>query len=121
MVPRSRLPSPALVAALAGLVVLAALPLAAQPATAQAGPLAVALGAGTGHTCIVLSDGNVDCYGDDSSGQSQDYSGGDAVAVDGGMRHTCALTSAGDVDCWGVNEHGQVLDRALGDAAAIAA
>src|SRR5687767_13424368 len=124
MVPRSRSSSPALVAALAGLLLLTALPLAAPPAEAQAGTLAVGAAAGAGHSCALLADGNVDCYGDNSQGQAADYAGGDAAAVEAGYYHTCVLTTGGDVHCWGATgdrDLGQVVDRTLGDAVAVAA
>ncbi len=93
------------------------------PVTAMAVANVVAIGAAAGatHTCILLADGNVDCYGDDSFGQAADYTAGDAAAVAAGWRHTCVLTTAGNVDCHGSDDNGQLLDRFLGDAVAVAA
>ncbi len=62
---------------------------------------AVSLGAGHYSTCMLLDDGNVDCYGMSTFGQSADYLGGDAVAVGVGANFACALLTSGDVTCWG--------------------
>jgi alpha-tubulin suppressor-like RCC1 family protein len=34
--------------------------------------------AGGYHTCVLKSNGNLDCYGDNNFGQANDYTGGDA-------------------------------------------
>ncbi|GAA3221377.1 hypothetical protein GCM10010468_46470 [Actinocorallia longicatena] len=90
-------------------------------------------GAGTDHTCAVLSgvvsdvrcwgrgsDGALglvlgfnssDIVGDDESPASfpiVDLDGDSIVAVTGGQQHTCAVTTAGGVRCWGDNDHGAV-------------
>src|SRR4030042_4700397 len=61
------------------------------------------LSAGDYHTCILKSNGNVDCYGRNDQGQAADYMGGDAVGVSVGLGHTCVLKSNGNVDCYGYN------------------
>ncbi|HEY1958873.1 MAG TPA: hypothetical protein VGH28_24845 [Polyangiaceae bacterium] len=80
------------------------------------------------HSCAVLNDGTVWCWGDDTFSElgdgkavEQDYpiqaakgvistatavaAGGDAF---GDYAHTCVLTSAGAVYCWGSNDYGQI-------------
>lgn len=75
-----------------------------------------AVDAGDDHTCAVLDDGAIQCWGSNSYGQLGDGGeessvtpvsvqglSGPAVAVAAGSTHTCALLEAGDVQCWGFN------------------
>jgi len=71
------------------------------------------------HTCVLKSDGNVDCYGYNGYGESDDYLGGDAVSVAAGHAHTCVLQANGNVHCWGGNYAGQAEDYTLGDAVSV--
>lgn len=80
---------------------------------------AVAIAAGGYHTCAVLSDGTVRCWGHNSNDQLGNDSTQDsnvpvplpgistAVAVTAGAYHTCALLSDGTVQCWGFNHDGE--------------
>jgi alpha-tubulin suppressor-like RCC1 family protein len=79
------------------------------------------LSAGEAHTCVLTSNGNVDCYGNNDFGRAADYTGGDAVGVAAGLYHTCVLTSNGNVDCYGNNDFGQAADYTGGDAVGVAA
>lgn len=91
--------------------------------TKEAVPLeadAKKLSAGYAHTCAVLVDGRVACWGRNDFGQL----GPDAppkqslpvtfslpeaaVDVRCGGQHTCARTEAGRVYCWGSNDKGQL-------------
>jgi alpha-tubulin suppressor-like RCC1 family protein len=84
-----------------------------------------AIAAGVADECALLSDGTVECWGDDTHGQIgagvtmpgnvppygdatpvpvSALSGATAVAVGGG--YACALLSDGTVKCWGDNEDG---------------
>jgi alpha-tubulin suppressor-like RCC1 family protein len=77
------------------------------------------------HTCARLTDGTVDCWGDDEWGQLGDGSTVDspvpikvlgltnAVRISAGGDHTCALLAGGTVDCWGRNTSGQLGDGTL--------
>jgi alpha-tubulin suppressor-like RCC1 family protein len=72
-----------------------------------------AIAAGVSHTCAVLSNGMVKCWGTGNqlgNGSSfpaiattpVDVTGlTDAVAIAAGDGHTCALTAGGGVRCWG--------------------
>ncbi|MEZ5265660.1 MAG: hypothetical protein R2755_28630 [Acidimicrobiales bacterium] len=92
-----------------------------------ADPGVVALAAGATHTCAVLADGDVWCWGGNARGQLGDgtttdgvypvkvVGGLDAVAIDGGGAHTCAVDRAGAVWCWGANDHGQLGDGTTTD------
>jgi alpha-tubulin suppressor-like RCC1 family protein len=89
---------------------------------ASIGRPAVALAAGSSHTCALLDDASVVCWGANDSGQLGDGTNDDRSApttVDGlpsgvtalsaGLAHTCAL-AGGKVYCWGANDLGQLGD-----------
>ena len=85
----------------------------------SAGILAVA--AGGRHTCALLADHRVDCWGDDASGQSGDHlAGADALRVSAGASHTCVLLANGNVDCYGNNAYGKAASYLGGNAAGVA-
>ena len=64
------------------------------------------ISAGTFHTCGVMVDGFVACWGGDYFGQSTTPAGKFA-AVSAAHQHTCGLRADGSVACWGSNEYGQ--------------
>ena len=88
------------------------------------------------HTCAILSNGSVKCWGDNEFGKlglgdtsdrgdAAGEMGGDlpavdlgtgrtAVAIAAGARHTCAVLDNGQLKCWGHNAGGQL---GLGDTA----
>ena len=80
-------------------------------------------GTGSGHTCAVLPDGRVWCWGGASYAEGPgelaplpiplpDFT--NALAVDGGYYHTCALLADHTVQCWGYNYHGELGAGDLG-------
>ncbi len=81
--------------------------------------------AGADHSCVVLGDGRVLCWGSNASGQLGDGTGGDssipvtvdqltdAVAIAAGGAHSCAARADGSVVCWGNNDLGQLGDTTI--------
>jgi cysteine-rich repeat protein len=100
---------------------------------------AVGLSAGDVHTCALLEDGSVKCWGYNELGQlgqghrnnlgdepgelgdslpPVDLGGVPATEIAAGYAHTCALLADGNIKCWGGNffgELGQGHDEHLGD------
>ncbi len=86
------------------------------------GQKAIAISAGSTHTCAVLNDWSLRCWGANGNGQlgigntDSDSSpqtvnaGGNVVAVSAGGSHTCVLLEDGDLKCWGDNSNGQLGD-----------
>jgi cysteine-rich repeat protein len=85
----------------------------------------IELTAGASHTCALLREGLVRCWGDNSAGQlglgttadlrsQPPYKNGlvplgaAAVALTAGDSHTCALMADQSVRCWGANADGQL-------------
>ena len=63
---------------------------------------------GEEHSCLLASDGQVQCAGDNAFGQLDVPSDTTVyVLLAAGDFHTCALSEAGQVDCWGADNHGQ--------------
>ncbi|MBL8775254.1 MAG: hypothetical protein JNK12_04965 [Acidimicrobiales bacterium] len=104
------------------------------PISLGTGRTAIALAAGEHHTCALLDDGRIKCWGENFRGQlgyedldmRSDFAGemGDnlpfvdlgtgrtAVTVTAGLSHTCAVLDDGTLKCWGFNNFGQL---GLGD------
>jgi len=89
------------------------------------GAKATQLSSGSHHTCALLTDGNVRCWGDGSLGQlglgntdnigddesptsNVNLGGATVTQIIAGDFHNCALLSDGSVRCWGWNQFGQL-------------
>jgi alpha-tubulin suppressor-like RCC1 family protein len=84
---------------------------------------------GTLHTCALLENGSVMCWGENEFGQlgiGEAEGGPVPVQVEGlpstvqviatAYEHTCAILEGGDMMCWGHNDEGQVGDGTVGDS-----
>ena len=86
------------------------------------GRTAAAITAGQRHTCAILDDASLVCWGSNSYGQLGDGtttdrnlpvnvnvgSGRFPVALSSGRFHTCAILDDGSVKCWGANGYGNL-------------
>ncbi len=83
----------------------------------------IGLAAGSAHTCAMMADGTLACWGYDGDGQLGDgnrgtsrpvpaaathVSGATVTDVAAGTAHTCAVTGGWRVVCWGYNDEGQL-------------
>jgi alpha-tubulin suppressor-like RCC1 family protein len=102
--------------------------------TGQTGIVGTHVVAGWHHTCVLLEDQTVKCWGDPTEGE---LGVGDAGAVDGSTpqvvpgltgvvalgassnaHHTCAVIEDGTVECWGGNDNESIgPDSGVGDFA----
>lgn len=88
---------------------------------------AITVTAGSAHSCALIADGTVRCWGANANGELGDgmFDGGDkmntpvtvvwdagdplsgVVGITAGANHTCAELDAGGFVCWGINSSGQ--------------
>ncbi len=73
---------------------------------ATAGRAEGIISAGNGHTCALLANGSVRCWGNNEFGQA-DPPLGAFTQLSAGANHTCGLLSDGTVRCWGNDINGQ--------------
>jgi alpha-tubulin suppressor-like RCC1 family protein len=84
------------------------------------------IAAGGAHTCVLLTSGEVRCWGSNQYGElgygnvqaigdnenpgsaTPVNVGGEVRQLAAGQFHTCALLTSGAVRCWGLNEYGQL-------------
>ncbi|RKG98823.1 RTX toxin, partial [Corallococcus sp. CA047B] len=96
----------------------------AQAATVDLGGTALQIATGYDHTCALLSNGSVKCWGAIQNGRlglgpnpppatnvptrAADLDGSTAYQVTAGDGHTCVLLSTGAARCWGLGSSGQL-------------
>lgn len=68
------------------------------------------LSAGYTHTCGIISDKSIDCWGIGNSWEAVDQSG-TFLQVSTLNAHTCWLRTDGTVKCWGDNTYWQSTDQ----------
>jgi alpha-tubulin suppressor-like RCC1 family protein len=79
----------------------------------------VAVATGFAHSCALLADGRVRCWGLNQNGQLGTGTGvqrsglpltvsGAILGISAGAAHTCAVTPTGAVDCWGFGDWGRL-------------
>ena len=99
------------------------------PVALRTGERAMAIGVGQKHSCLLLEDGRVRCWGYGERGElgpwapissgnqapasemPAEYAGGPgsaAVQLSVGAHHACVLTEDDAVRCWGANDRGQL-------------
>jgi alpha-tubulin suppressor-like RCC1 family protein len=77
------------------------------------------ISAGGDHTCSLIDDGSIRCWGENSFGQlgngsftptdvSTVVGVSDAIAVSAGRLHSCAIRSDRSVVCWGYGNNGEL-------------
>lgn len=89
--------------------------------TVDLGGEAIAITSGRLHTCALLKNGSVSCWGSNGAGQLGDGTKDSrntptltesfgtnrtAIHITAGVYHTCAILDNGSVSCWGDNEYG---------------
>ncbi len=104
-------------------------PASVGPLELGAGRTATAISAGDAHTCAILEDGSVRCWGFGANGRlgygntsnvgdtpattpgkvgAVNLGGHKATAISAGGAHTCAILEDGSVRCWGFGRNGQL-------------
>jgi len=89
------------------------------PVRLPRGAVAVALATGAYHSCALLNDDRVMCWGANGNGQlgilgdpvsvePREVPGVRASAIGAGDAHTCAALRSGAVRCWGLDTSGQL-------------
>ena len=93
---------------------------------------AINIDAGVSHTCILMDDGGIMCWGRDNAGQLGNGESSpttyapesDVILPEGrvatdfsvGNEHSCAILDNDSVVCWGMNNYGQLGDNSTTNA-----
>eukprot|EP00945_MAST-04E_sp_MAST-4E-sp1_P005036 g5036.t1 len=79
-----------------------------DPSKTAQKPFSMQVSAGSSNTCGITSEGEIECFGDNGYGKSNNLkpkqaSSGKFVQVSVGNCHTCGLTTEGQIECFGCN------------------
>ena len=89
--------------------------------------IAIGISGAVGHTCALLANHTVRCWGSNSNGQLGNGTHADstspvtvngittAVGITAGWKQSCAVLANGTVQCWGRNDSGQLGDGTTTD------
>ncbi|MFK7779585.1 MAG: RCC1 repeat-containing protein, partial [Candidatus Gracilibacteria bacterium] len=85
----------------------------------------VSISSGNNHSCALLDNGSVKCWGLNTWGQLGDGTTNESFepinvtglsgvsGISGGSDYTCALLNTGSIKCWGSNPYGQLGDGTI--------
>ena len=79
----------------------------------------ISLTAGSFHTCGLLIDGTIDCWGNDFDNQAEPPPG-EFTSIASGDYHSCGIRTDHTITCWGNNTYGQAISP-QGEFTAVAA
>ena len=91
------------------------------------------ISAGANHTCVIASDNQAYCWGQNNYGQLGDktttnspipvaidvsgvLNGKTIKSISAGANHTCVIASGNQAYCWGQNDYGQLGNKATTDS-----
>jgi len=93
------------------------------PVDLGTGRTAISISAGQEHTCAILDDASLKCWGDNSEGQlgdgttfnsaipvDVDLNSEIPISISSGLKHTCVVLVTASMKCWGDNSEGQLGD-----------
>ena len=92
---------------------------------------ATAISAGLVHTCALIKDGTIRCWGNNEIGKLGTGTNSsssvpvrvtditDATAISAGSQHTCALIKDSTIKCWGGNWFGQLGNSTEDDSTSV--
>ena len=91
-----------------------------KPVTVAGVSGATGIVAGILHTCALINDGTVMCWGDSINSKVTTVSGiRGATAIAAGSWHNCALVIGGTVKCWGNDDRGELGDAGKRDGSVV--
>ncbi len=84
-------------------------------------PRLLAVSAGGAHSCGIELDQDLECWGDDSSGQLEEVPPGDFLSISAGGAHSCAIRLNEELACWGEDSSSQLDEIPSGEFLSVSA